>query len=473
MFEKFDTIGSWWLPENPEKTLHGTLSYGPDSGAVLTLMGSFETEGKATKYHEYDIINGDAGGGITLFRCSTIEFPMIIWNESTVSTKCYASYVFKGHIFKKTSDIKFRYARINFSHLESWISYPMITSTFKKGIFDLTTSKFQPIIAKIDDNLQISLNLFTLPSSELKKDGMEIRIKERAYVDFETRTDIDFETCLEISSIFQQFLTVAVNRPVWMQEFTIEISDDGESDKPVSIFFKAPQILSEKNKYVHPSEMAFSLKNISDRYESVLKNWFEKRQFLGQIFNLYFALQYSEKMYIEHRFLNLVSYLESYHRRQFDGQYLSPENYTDFKRLLIESIPIIADNNFGEFKTKFIRSLEYGNEFSLRTRLKIIYDDSRSIISKYIPNRGQFIDKVVDTRNFRTHFDKTLEKSAISSVNDYYEYNLKLKMLVEICIFKELGFGLDEIDTFFSRNREYQHLIHPTAGEATLETARL
>jgi hypothetical protein len=236
------------------------------------------------------------------------------------------------------------------------------------------------------------------------------------------------------------------------------VSKPGERETVVEVGQIIKNTSGGKDKLIHPDNMPFSFDVISDRFELIFKNWFNKSPLLSPIFNLYFALHYNDKMYVEHRFLNLIACLESYHRRRFDGKYLSDNNYEKFKESIIESFPKVEDENFQDFKAKFISGLEYGNELGLRKRLKIIISDNDQIISQYIENRGQFIEKVLDTRNYRTHFSKRLENFAISDYREFLDYNTKLKLLVELCIFKELGFELDEIDVIFKRNRRYLNI---------------
>jgi len=468
MFEKFEVKGKWWLPENPERTVHGTLSYSSDTGAILHVMESFESVTMENFYdnlYEYDIINGlagPAGTEITLYRCYIKSFHPQLYARA-VSLEYCARVVFKGHNFKKISDIKFRNGRINYNYLELWMSRLAMTLTpLENGNLTVTTNSLKPLIARIDDNLKISLVSFVEHSSSWEHDGYTLIFKQKACVDIETSTDIDFDQFMEISSKIQQFFIIAINEPIWIQDLEILVSEKGEKDKNVQVFLRIQRDFLGKNKSIHPSEMPFSFDIISDKFEMILKNWFEKNPLLGPVFNLYFALQYSDKMYIEHRFLNLVSFLESYHRRRFDGQFLLDQNYLEFQQKIRESIPEIKDDNYADFRDKFIGSFKYGNELNLRKRLKLIYDDNKPIIRKYIKDRDQFVDRVISTRNYRTHFDKDLEGVAISDLRDYIEYNLKLKMLVEVCILKELGFGVNEIETIFSRNREYEKMLSPT-----------
>jgi len=57
--------------------------------------------------------------------------------------------------------------------------------------------------------------------------------------------------------------------------------------------------------------------------------------------------------------------------------------------------------------------LAYSNEPSLRKRLKEIFNEIRDVIPKEIfPDEEYFIGKVVDTRNYLTHYDKRLKEIA-------------------------------------------------------------
>lgn len=459
MTEKFEVIGNWWLPDNPEKTLRGTLTYDPENGAILKVMGSFKTPDDATHFRDYDIINGIAGTEITLFKCFTQSASTSFFDDDAQSVEYFANIVFKGHIFKNSSEIKFHHARANYNHLESWFFHHSISCTHTSdGNMTVATKKTEPVIAIIDENLRISLSSTNITGWVWEVDGMKTTIKEKSFVDFETSTDIDYEQFMNISLKFQQFLTLAINVPIGLRSLSLSVSDDGEKKKSVEVCLFIKRSSRCDDKVIHPTDMPFSFDELSNKFEWILKNWFEKSPLLSPVFNLYFALQYNDKMYVEHRFLNLIACLESYHRRRFDGKYLSDKNYDRFKELIKESLPKIDDDNYQIFKTKFFNGLEYGNELSLRKRLKNIISDNMQIISHYIEDKDTFIEKVIDTRNYRTHFDKKIENFAISDFREYLNYNSKLKILVELCIFKELGFELDEIDVILKRNREYLHL---------------
>lgn len=109
-----------------------------------------------------------------------------------------------------------------------------------------------------------------------------------------------------------------------------------------------------------------------------------------------------------------------------------------------------------DFRESLKSKLKYGNEFSLRKRLKEIFSKYQEILNEFIENKNAFIEKVVNTRNYQTHHDEDLRKRAAKG-EGLYRLTQKLKKLLEICLLIELGFSREQIKGLFSRNRRYQH----------------
>ena len=146
-------------------------------------------------------------------------------------------------------------------------------------------------------------------------------------------------------------------------------------------------------------------------------------------------------MYLEHRFLSLIQAIESFHQRIYGGEYLSDENYKKVYDTLVNAIP---NGVKIDFKESLENKLKYGNEFSLRKRLKEIFDKYQEILNVFIENKNTFIEKVVDTRNYQTYHDEDLKERSASG-KKLYHLTQKLKILLEICLLTELGFSSEEI----------------------------
>jgi hypothetical protein len=127
------------------------------------------------------------------------------------------------------------------------------------------------------------------------------------------------------------------------------------------------------------------------------------------------------------------------------------EDYANVRYVLEKAIPDWVEKEHHEKSLK--SRIKYGNEFSLRTRLNKIFAEYQENLIEFIENKNAFIEKVIDTRNYLTHYDKK-EKAAIGEELD--PIIQKLKILLKICLLTELGFSSEEIKKLFSRNKRYQ-----------------
>ena len=278
----------------------------------------------------------------------------------------------------------------------------------------------------------------------------EATIKQETEIKIETSEDKSFEDYRRIMYHIQNFLTLGITEPVYplaiagLTGVNKEMIEDKVHYPPVEIFYRLSDI-PKSHKPLHPFDMLFTFKDISNSFESFLRNWFEKEDLLEPVYNLYFGTLYNPRMYLEHRFLSLIQAIESFHQRTYGGEYSSDEDYKVVYDALVNSIP---EGVRSGLKDRLKEYLKYGNEFSLRKRLKEIFDKNQEILDGHIGNKKAFIEKVVDTRNYQTHHDEELKERAASG-EDLYRLIQKLKMLLEICLLTELGFTSEKIKALF------------------------
>jgi len=459
MIGEFEHKGIWWLPDKPNEQMSGTLRFTPDEGAILDLIGSFKDIKNMNKILQPEIILGVSSNGknITLHSCfetkSSFSFP------GFQTSSLYANSVFIGAHFQKSEDIKFKSISVHYLHLDEWVNISGfdIKPLWEEKEVIIKYKLPEAIEADIGNGLKILINIrATWPSLSLVQ--KEATIKQSTEVKIETSEDKPFEDYLKIMYHIQNFLTLGITKPVYPLAITglTEVNKEMVKDKahypPVEVFYRLPDI-PKGHKPLLPVDMLFAFKDISSRFESFLRNWFEKAGLLEPVYNLYFGTLYNPRMYLEHRFLSLIQAIESFHRRVYGGEYLSDEDYKVVYDALVTAIPGGVE---GGLKDRLKEYLRYGNEFSLRKRLEEIFDKHQEILDKFIKNRSAFIEKVVDTRNYLTHYDKELKKRAAKG-EDLYDLTQKLEMCLEICLLTEVGFNSEEVKTLFSRDRRYQH----------------
>jgi hypothetical protein len=90
--------------------------------------------------------------------------------------------------------------------------------------------------------------------------------------------------------------------------------------------------------------------------------------------------------------------------------------------------------------------LNYGNEFSLRKRLKQLLNGLREATRKKItPKEEGFVDSVVCTRNYLTHYNEELKDKATTDLESQFNLNGKLRALISILLLREAGLSEDVI----------------------------
>jgi len=463
--EEFEYDGYWWLPENQDTKIPGTLRFHPLEGATLELIGTFKDFKDINTVLQPIIILGSTPNGkiITLYNCyesqSKFSFPGFLISSYI------ATVIFLGHHFEKEEDIIFDSLSLSYSHLEEWSGITGFQSNIETDSNNhLTKHEVSYIFPKkVEvhlDNLNVSFDYeFTFGGDRIK----EFNLKQTMFIKIEPHKQIHFNDYQSnICYHIQNFLSLAMGRAVYpllvkgkTKAAKFESSNGEVVHKDIHVFHKMRD-LCDLSKKLHPHDMLFSFGDISNNFERCLSNWFTKSDALRPVYDLYFGTLYNSSMYLQHEFLSLVQAIESYHRRVYNGKYLSGVDYQEIYETLVEAIPRDVDKNF---KDSLRQKMIYLNEFSLRTRLKEILKKCGDMVNLLIRDHAVFIEDVLNTMNFLTHYDITLEMKAKTG-QELFQLVQKLKYILEICFLIELEMPPESIKVLANRNRRNRGVIY-------------
>ncbi|MDO9289147.1 MAG: hypothetical protein Q7T83_10180 [Thermodesulfovibrionales bacterium] len=466
--QEFEYDGQWWLPENSENKISGTLKFHPVEGAYLELIGSFKEYDDIvnSKFSHVDIILGITTNNklLTLYKCFLSKAKASHSPDSSfVATTFFANVVFIGCHFEKGEDILFDSLSINYSHLEDWTG---ITG-FRFARHDTDEQTLCAISYKYPQKVEADLgSLKIVLNHEFTYGGpsfYEYNLKQTTYITMQPNQPMHFngyksDICYHI----QNFLSLATGKatyPLAVKAKSKEnkkrllggkIFDDVYED--IFIFFSLKK-LPDLSKKPHPSDVLFSYSDIADSFEKYLQNWVAKAEILRPVYDLYFGTLYNPSMYLEYQFLSLIQAVESYHRRKYGGQYLSDDDYSPIRNELIKAI---SQNISNDFKESLKKRLQYLNEYSLRKRLKEIFLKYAVIEKLLVESKEVFIEDVVNTRNYLTHYDKRLEIKKVSG-QKLYRLNLIIKHIIEICLLSELEMPEEMIVKLMTKICSYRY----------------
>jgi hypothetical protein len=163
---------------------------------------------------------------------------------------------------------------------------------------------------------------------------------------------------------------------------------------------------------------------------------------LREVIVLYISVINSPSMYLQIQFQLVVYALEAYHRRITTIQ----ENNLQKHNKKISDILRSCSPEYGSWLDE---KLKYSYEPNLRHRLKELISEYEIIFSRFVSgNKGDFVNKVVNTRNYLTHYDQDLRHKAITDMDILHEVTQKLIGLLQVCLLIQVA-SVEEVKVIY------------------------
>jgi len=231
--------------------------------------------------------------------------------------------------------------------------------------------------------------------------GRRLSAVSKAYVRIEAKEERPFREMNEVIGRIQRFITLGVGEPT--PPTIIFGFTDQAPDEPV-LFYGQPIDHEIQEKSVHPFQFLFDYSSVRGRIQEIIGTWFRCEDVIRPALNLYFGNLYNRNLYLDNRFLLLAQAIEVFHRRTDNHTELSEEEFKARLTAIGAAVP--------EYEKWVKGKLSFGNELSLITRVNDLLGKHATRIERFIPEPEKFAKKLRDTRNYMTHYTKTLEKKA-------------------------------------------------------------
>lgn len=439
--------GMWWLPDNPEYQVPGTLTFDPDDAATLDLLGSFKEDvQELTNFLEPTLLLGFSSNGkfITLRNC--IETQTKVGVPGMITSSFHADMVLVGDHFEREEDVGFERLTVEYRHLDEWagISGFVLKIPDDRSVHPTIIEHTPPesVRATVGE-AEVSLGAH----SGLEASNPLVRkasLTQTAYLAIEYSERKPLDDLMVALYHLQNFLSLGVGKPVYPLGVRGRVSVEHET--LVEIHYRPLGMLDSEER-VHPVHMLFTHDDLPEGLGNALANWIGKIEDLEPVYQLYFGTMYAPRAYLRHQFLSLIQALEAYHRRVITTLELPDEEHCRRREGILDAVP-------DQYKDWLEGKLRYSNEPGLRKRLKEIFDKYPEsvafVVGDNAKRRKGFIHKVWATRNYLTHHDKELENQAARD-GDLYQLIRKLKALLEICLLNEIGFADDHVQALLQR----------------------
>lgn len=472
--ESFEFPGVWWIPTDPDKTkFYGPLSFGPKNGAKLQL--TFEqSEPEHLGFEIWKelcipIIHGKMDGRkVTLAKCHKVRPSMqnrdTAGDAFTQTITVWSDTLFLGIHFNSLIDIQFPWMSVSYTHLSRWLGIERVVvgEDGKQAL-----KPFEGVRVPVHDDLNIlfyralyeevgenqSPYPVVLVAQLCPEDEMQFEC-HASDDEHEAKTFFPY-----IDRYLRDFLNLATGEPNY--PFNISTVSPYDNKQRVKVFYRIPGYDPEASRRV---EVSFTLSYdfIQSRFPLYLKTWVENSSALSSACDLFFKRYYLSNIDIETQFMFLVQAVEAYHRRKSGDTYLECSDYAQLMESLNVEIEKLVNTseveswaqgevdpaNVNSLKQSLLNSVKYGNEYSLRRRLKhiraVVLQDNLELVDKLLESPNEFINRATVTRNFLAHQLAERDKNVLSP-NEFPDYVRKLRKLLRLCFLVEMGLQPEEI----------------------------
>ena len=302
----------------------------------------------------------------------------------------------------------------------------------------------------LDNGMQLLITYhWTLPGFPIIK---EARISQKTYFELVSQDARELDDFTSIVDKITYFLCFAIDQTVSLDSMVAtsdnprqEIGPDQTRMIPINIYY--PSWPYSKDEPEISRSKLFEFKEIQDNAERIINNWIEAYEKITPAFNLYFLAKMGMQTYLEGRFMALAQGLEAYHRRTSGEKRMDEAEFEELVEYLVNRCP-------EEHREWLSGELRYGNEVSLRKRLRSIINPFKDVIGNRA-KRNNLIDRIVNTRNYLTHYDLSLESEAAKG-DDLWTLCLKMELLFQLHFLQLIGFNREEIDSIVANCPQIQ-----------------
>jgi len=447
--------GYFSLPSDVEKRVPGTLRINDGGKIELEIIGTFdEADIFSSKMEKFNRIVGSVGqyGLITLDDCSYINKQV---SPEGISTSILSvEKAFLGVAYEEHEKICFNSIMFSIEGIDEWIGISGIRTQYLKEDpkVSITYSSPEEASLKLENGMILEI-LFKWGVSQPSRIPKKVELSQKAYFTLSAQQEMPLQDFISIIFKLTHFIGLAVNKTVSLDyvcgtshSIQIQVNAERTVDAPIQIYYESIPF-SLETPIITDFKMLFRFNQISSNVEQAINSWIDAYDRIEPAMNLFFATRNGAYKFISGRFLALAQCLESYHRLTSNKVFMDSKTYEKLISTGLEHFP-------KEHRSWLSEKLQYGYELSLAKRLKEIIEPFNELFGNSA-ERSIFIRSIVITRNYFTHYDKTLKTKAARG-KDMFILCKKMEILFQLHLFSILKFSGPTINSIYKDRLERQ-----------------
>ncbi len=443
--------GYFWLPGKPDQRLPGVLHVSETGRATLEVIGVFGdafatlTDSSPDLRRVVGVVeNGDL---VTLEHCfytnRNISFGGL--SKSTI----YANFLLRGVQYDENEAIVFSKFSFSLEGLDEWLSVSglRVEHNWEERTASIHFNPPKEIVYQLPDDMALAFTFgWTLPGAPIVT---EAKITQKAFITLKSESLRPIEEFLALVFKVNNFLCFAIDETVsldsatcYSHEITRDVGDGKKCEVAIKLYYQSSPLSDTRPKIVWHN-MLFQYGHVANQLEAILKSWLSNYETSEPAFNLYFASKAGAHKYLDGRFLSLAQGIETLHRRNSKETAMPGAEFDDLIAALVKSCP-------PDKQGWLAKKMEYANELPLRSRIRQMLEPFEGLYGDS-KQRKHFIGKVIDTRNYLTHYDEKLSQQAAKG-ESLWSLCMKLEALFQLHFLRLIGLDENFIKNLINEN---------------------
>jgi len=461
MDTSFESWGGFWQPGENPRIVQGRLLYDPTKGITLDLteapsgMPPLGSEEQA----QYSVLFGQLVNGTLVTVTEAFVTQSSFGGGIGCPTKLIASSALFGAHVPDLDQLLVKSYSIRLTSLENWmcacpVQWKWASDGEKHVGVDMTYRFPQPIavsLPKMGFDIEIGHTLTTRPGhSSFDLDG-------KGYLKVAAHDSLTMERAREIAWQCQNLMSLLVGQRVSVRSVEVtQLPTDTAETATSSCQILYHQIEKAGHDNLQAALMLIPYATIKDDFPRMVEQWLDRSEQSVLATNVYFGSLRHQSPAVNVKFLAIVHAIESYHRSLGVGLYMDQDKFDKaVERLLSHISPEIQ----GDHRLSLKNRLKYGNEHSLRKRLADMLDripeNARLRIAGDV---AKFVQRVVATRNYYTHYDCSSKEESFSP-KEAYTAAERLRILLVANLIHNLGIKDADLMGVLERSQDFQHWL--------------
>ena len=426
MLNTIEHKGIFFLPDNPNETLNGTLKFNLDDGVELDLFGHFDKfENPSSK--ETTIVLGITANGkkVTLLNCYQKSGRISVPGFS--QSKISAIYLFIGCHFNALDDIEFDSCSLEFEGINGWLN---ITG-FDKPNYNKEKKEYS-IKYKTPDNIDVVF--FENWEAEFWFDfyapgeyftPTEVHLHQRPILKLLPKHPSKFKDFQNVITTFTSFLTVnyfsypLTKSVIFYKKIEKENEYDSGFDE-IELHHPTEIDINKYKNHNNKTDYLIQYSQYQTQFQQIVQNWFALYNQIEVSINILTECFMERSKPAELHFISLTQALENLHKRCFVSTKM---DFLDRMNAIVDYLP-------------------------------------EKVKKALLENEVDFTKRIRDNRNYYTHYSDTYKLKAVS-LGELFMISEKLKIILLTSVLKKISFTETEVEKLvFSKGIYlFNHLI--------------